>query len=128
MVKKSGKRRVNYTGLSIQILLQTGKILLIVLLLFFLAFGAYKAYTFGFQTMLDRPLRPNTEWTVDFTVREGESAYSIGKRLQSEGIIRNAKRFAAMAAFYRYELEPGTYPVSPSTSMHDLLKQFRLKK
>ncbi len=70
---------------------RTGRIVLIVLVLCLLAFGVFRAAD-------SRNLRPvqTTSEEVIFTVNQGDTLRSVSRRLEDEGIIRNA------GSFYRF--------------------------
>ncbi len=59
-----------------------------------------------------------------FTVQDGDTATSIGQRLQQKGIIRNATLFEllAKAQNLQSQLRTGTYDLSAGMSMNTIMQ------
>ncbi len=61
---------------------------------------------------------------VYFEIKQGEGAYSIGKKLELQGLIRNYRVFAIVAKYLSYDkkLLSGYYELNRDMNMIDILK------
>lgn len=93
--------------------------LLLALLAFACAFGGTTALL-----TVTQPAAPGITTQVDFTVQSGDSAKSIGERLQQQGLIRNATLFELLAKVQNLQsqLRAGTYTLSPGMSMGQIIQ------
>lgn len=86
---------------------------------------AVVAGAFGWRTY-HLGIRPvGGSGTVEITLEEGNSLSSIAKTLESKKVIRSAKVFEYYARFHqasRY-LQAGTYNISPSQSVAEIIAQ-----
>ena len=81
--------------------------------------------TFGDITppLSSEPLPPRGIVTID--VRAGESAKSIGEKLEETGVVRSSRQFESLAALLGYadQLQAGTYDFEPGLSALQVLER-----
>ena len=81
--------------------------------------------TFGEITppLSSEPLPPRGIVTID--VRAGESAKSIGEKLEETGVVRSSRQFESLAALLGYadQLQAGTYDFEPGLSALQVLER-----
>lgn len=84
--------------------------------------GRY-CYDFGYRVFTETAIEeaPGTDIVVQVTLDMSE--YEIGKTLEKEGLIRDAKLFYAQLKLSAYsgELLPGTYTLNTSMTGKDML-------
>lgn len=71
-------------------------------------------YKFGYDIFNTQPMSPGDGQEVTVVIKEGASAYRIGKALESKGLIDNALVFYAQERLsnYKGQLKAGTYILS----------------
>lgn len=76
---------------------------------------------------ITQPANKNQTALVQFVVIHGDTALSIGQRLQDDGLIRNGLVFAYWAQYQNLanHLEEGGYLLSPSMPMNQILTQLK---
>jgi UPF0755 protein len=74
-----------------------------------------------------QPANAKEPATVQFEVKDGDTANSVAQRLQDEGLIRNALVFRLWARYKKLDsgLEKGVYLLSPSMSMDKIIAQLQ---
>ncbi|HEU0026045.1 MAG TPA: endolytic transglycosylase MltG [Ktedonobacterales bacterium] len=74
-----------------------------------------------------QPTNAKEAATVQFEVKDGDTATSVAQRLQDEGLIRNALVFRLWARYKKLDsgLEKGVYLLSPSMSMDKIIGQLQ---
>lgn len=90
------------------------KLLLYVCVVFFIIWVGKTTYQFGYDVFNQQPMRPGEGQEVTVVIREGASAYEIGKTLESKGLVKDAEVFLVqeLLSNYRGQLRPGTYLLS----------------
>jgi len=75
---------------------------------------------------IDGPAGSSTS-PVPFTVRTGDSASEVGRRLEQEKLIRSGLLFRLLVSYRRVgsELVAGDYELSPSMRMDEIVDKFR---
>lgn len=70
------------------------------------------------------PTNKENNENVYFEVKKGDTAYSIGIRLESDGLIRNSKLFTGLAKYLKYDkkLQAGFYEINHSMSTIKILR------
>ena len=70
------------------------------------------------------PTNEGNNESVYFEVKKGDTAYSIGKRLESDKLIRNSKLFTGLAKYLKYDkkLQAGFYEINSSMSTINILR------
>jgi len=93
-------------------------IISIILILFV---GIITGFTFFYFLS---PTNKNNNDSVYFEVKKGDTAYSIGKRLKSDGLIRNSKLFTGLAKYLKYDkkLQAGFYEINHSMNTINILR------
>lgn len=72
-----------------------------------------------------RPTNSKVTTVVNFEVKSGDSADSVGQRLQADGLIRSSLLFVRLARIKKLNsLVPGVYHLSPSMTMYAILSKF----
>ncbi len=71
------------------------------------------------------PVDPNDTQTVRFTIESGESISEIGQSLEDAHLLRNSTVFRYMVQFLGVtgEISYGTYDLSPSMSVNDIIAE-----
>jgi peptidoglycan lytic transglycosylase G len=74
-----------------------------------------------------QPANAKESATVQFEVKDGDTANSVAQRLQDEGIIRNALVFRLWARYKKLDsgLEKGVYLLSPAMSTDKIIAQLQ---
>lgn len=74
----------------------------------------------GAQAFL--PVAPGANRQVSFEVQSGDTARTVGDRLEKAGLIRSASAFAVLARAHGLELKQGTYTLSPGMSADTIIR------
>lgn len=94
-----------------------------------LVLAAFAVSFAGATAALDvyQPANAKVTTTVQFEVKDGDTANSIAQRLQDEGIIRNALVFRLWARYKKLDsgIEKGVYLLSPSMSLDAIIAQLQ---
>jgi len=79
------------------------------------------------QKEIQQPIDPNDKSTISFSVSQGESASTIGPRLQQQGLIRDAELFRYLVRYRGIDnqLEVGDYELSRSMTMEQIVTQLQ---
>lgn len=79
------------------------------------------------QGEIKQPVDPGSEQRIRFDVAPGETASTIGPRLEAQGLIRNASVFAALARYrgVDHALQVGEYELSPGMTMEEVLTELQ---
>ncbi|MCL6429541.1 MAG: endolytic transglycosylase MltG [Anaerolineae bacterium] len=79
------------------------------------------------QSDIKHPVDPGSEERVRFDVAPGDTAATIGPRLEAEGLIRNGSVFAALARYrgVDHALQVGEYELSPGMTMEEVLTELQ---
>lgn len=100
------------------------KIIITIVIVFFVYRFAMSAYGFGYRVFTEPPVSEASKEVVTVAIAEGKSALEIGKILEKNGLIRDAKLFAIAEIFssYNKEIKPGIYDLSPAMTMEEMMK------
>lgn len=81
------------------------------------------AYDFGYRIFADVPFAATPGEEVSVAIVEGKSAMDIGKILESEGLIADAKLFYAQELLSEYhgKLKPGIYALNTSMKAKEMM-------
>lgn len=88
----------------------------------FIEIGSY-CYNFGYRVFTETAIEETPGTDVMVQVNSDMSEYEIGKMLEKEGLIRDAKLFYAQLKLSAYsgKLIPGTYTLNTSMTGKDML-------
>ncbi|HEX7259561.1 MAG TPA: endolytic transglycosylase MltG, partial [Candidatus Saccharimonadia bacterium] len=72
-----------------------------------------------------RPADPDAKQPISYRLENGTSVDEIARRLEEEGIIKNAAAFNLFVTFrgLRSGLKAGTYELNPNETMNDIAQQ-----
>ena len=86
--------------------------------------GSMLAYEYGQRVFNEPPVSAGSGRTVTIEVKKGESAKEIGAKLEKKGLIRDAAlfRIQEMLSAYKDEMKPGTYRLSTSMTIEEMLE------
>jgi len=101
------------------------KTILTIISIAFIILACFVAYRFGRQIFTDSAMTNNRETNITYqlTIKKGESALSVGTRLEEAGIIESRFAFWAQAYLYEYTIGPGEYTVESSDSSKEIGKK-----
>ncbi len=90
------------------------KIALYICIIVFLIWVGRSAYQFGYDVFNQQAMSPGEGQQVTVVIKEGSSAYKVGKTLEQKGLIKNALAFAVQERMSAYhgQLKAGTYLLS----------------
>ncbi|MEE0463256.1 endolytic transglycosylase MltG [Blautia hydrogenotrophica] len=90
------------------------RILLYVCVVFLIIWAGKTAYHFGYSIFNQRAMSPEDGQEVTVVIKEGASAYQVGKTLEKKGLIEDAKVFVFQEKLsnYRGQIKAGTYILS----------------
>lgn len=79
------------------------------------------------QSEIAQPSDPDNKQKVSFRVERGESAATIGARLEKEGLIRDAGLFSSLVRYRGVggTLQAGDYLLSPSMTMDQIIDELQ---
>ena len=100
------------------------KVVLAIVIVMLVYKGSMIAYEYGQRVFNEPPMSAGSGRTVTFVVKEGESAKEIGDNLEKNGLIRDAVlfRIQEMLSAYKDEWKPGTYELSTSMTIEEMLQ------
>lgn len=77
-----------------------------------------------YQKDINTPVDETSDTTVHFRIDRGESAKTIGKKLEEEGLIRNARSFYIYIKRNEPEINilAGRFPLSPKMTVPEIIK------
>ena len=86
--------------------------------------GSTIAYEYGLRVFNEPPMSAGNGRNIIFEVKEGETAREIGVNLEKKGLIRDAVlfRIQEMLSAYKDEMKPGTYRLSTSMTIEEMLE------
>lgn len=92
--------------------------------------GAMRGYEFGYKVFADEPMTTGEGRSVTVTVTEGMSAKEMGELLYDRGLIDDKQLFNVqyMLSEYRKDLKAGTYELSTSMTVDEMLKTMAQKE
>ena len=92
--------------------------------------GAMRGYEFGYKVFADEPMTTGEGRSVTVTVTEGMSAKEMGELLYDRGLIDDKQLFSVqyMLSEYRKDLKAGTYELSTSMTVDEMLKTMAQKE
>lgn len=114
--KKRGYRRMT-TGV-IGIAIQVAVTCLIVVVFYI---GMSRAYRLGYHIFSNEAVDSAPGITMNITIVEGQSAYTVGQTLQKKGLIEDGIAFWIQSMVYDADIYPGTYTVSTAMSSKEIL-------
>ena len=82
------------------------------------------AYQFSYDVFSDQAVAEDSDEQVTVEITEGMTAKDIGELLESKGLVKSARVFEYHTKFSQYkdQIQPGTYELSPSMTMDDMLR------
>lgn len=97
------------------------RVILFMLVIYFLQIGALMAYRYGhgllYQHAMEEP--PGTEASIE--ILKGESRRAIAEKLEKAGLIDNQDAFLFQSRLYKAEFVPGSYTLNRSMSIKELI-------
>jgi cell division protein YceG involved in septum cleavage len=90
------------------------KIALYICILVFLIWVGKSAYQFGYDVFNQQAMSPGEGQQVTVVIKEGASAYKVGKTLEQKGLIKDAAAFVVQERMSAYhgQIKAGTYLLS----------------
>lgn len=81
------------------------------------------AYTFAYDVFSDQAVNEDSDEQVTVEITEDMSTKDVGELLESKGLVKSASVFEYHTKFSQYNglIQPGTYELSPSMTMDDIL-------
>lgn len=85
----------------------------------------YYSYEFGYGAFSNEPLGTNDGYRPTVVVQEGDTQKEVAEQLYSMDMISCPEQFLFRARFSEYngKIKPGTYEVSASMGIDDILKR-----
>ena len=110
----------NTVGTLIDVII---KIVVAILLIIFIYKGALLAYGYGYRVFTEEPVTTGEGRTISVEIKKGESAKTIGKMLESKGLIRDYKLFVIQEGLsgYRKMEKAGIYDLNTSMTTDEML-------
>ncbi|MFQ8690620.1 MAG: endolytic transglycosylase MltG [Blautia sp.] len=105
--ENEGKIASGMAGSVLRILLYVCVVLLII-------WAGKTAYQLGYQIFNQQAMDPGDGREVTVVIKEGASAYQVGRTLEKKGLIEDAKVFFVQEKLsnYRGKIKAGTYILS----------------
>lgn len=107
------------------------KIAIIAIIVMFIYKGALLAYDYGYRIFEEPPMAGEgmEGREVVVTISEGMSAKEMGQLLFMKGLIRDEKLFRIqhMLSEYKKDLLPGTFTLSTSMTVDEMLKAMTIE-
>ena len=90
------------------------KIALYICIIVFLIWIGKSTYQFGYDVFNQQAMSPGEGQQVTVVVKEGSSAYDVGRTLEQKGLVKNALAFAVQERMSAYhgKIKAGTYLLS----------------
>ncbi len=90
------------------------KIALYICIIVFLIWVGKSTYQFGYDVFNQQAMSPGEGQQVTVVVKEGSSAYDVGRTLKQKGLVKNALAFAVQERMSAYhgKIKAGTYLLS----------------
>lgn len=107
--------REKFSGVVLGISL---RLLMNVMLVFFLVEGFVNAYHFSYKLFSDIPYMAGSSSEIGVTIQPGSSAYDVAELLDGLGIVDGKYLFLARAYLGKYQTKiiAGTYSLGPGMS------------
>lgn len=90
------------------------KIAVYIFIIVFLIWVGKSAYQFGYDVFNQQAMSPGEGQQVTVVIKEGASAYKVGKTLEQKGLIKDALAFTIQERMSAYhgQIKAGTYLLS----------------
>ena len=100
------------------------KIVLAIIIVMLVYKWSLQAYDYGQRVFNEPPMSAGSGRTVTIVINEGDSAKEIGKKLEKNGLIRDAIlfRIQEMLSAYKDKLQPGTYELNTSMKTEEMME------
>ena len=100
------------------------KIVLAIIMVMLVYKWSLQAYDYGQRVFNEPPMSAGSGRTVTIVINEGDSAKEIGKKLEKNGLIRDAMlfRIQEMLSAYKDKLQPGTYELNTSMKTEEMME------
>ena len=100
------------------------KIVIAVIVIMLVYKYAIMAYDYGYRVFGEEPVSSGEGKTVTVTIDDGMSVKEIGKMLENNGLIRDAKLFVIQekVSAYKDMIAPGVYELNTSMSVENMLE------
>ena len=100
------------------------KIVVAVIIVMLVYKWSVSAYEYGQRVFNDPPVSSGSGRVITVTVEPGDTAKEIGKMLEKNGLIRDAKLFQIqeMLSAYKDEMQPGTYELSTAMTTEEMME------
>ena len=85
-----------------------------IFIIVFLIWVGKSAYQFGYDVFNQQAMSPGEGQQVTVVIKEGASAYKVGKTLEQKGLIKDALAFTVQERMSAYhgQIKAGTYLLS----------------
>lgn len=100
------------------------KIVLAIIMVMLVYKWSLQAYDYGQRVFNEPPMSAGNGRAVTIVINEGDSAKEIGKKLEKNGLIRDAMlfRIQEMLSAYKDKLQPGTYELNTSMKTEEMME------
>lgn len=90
------------------------KIALYICVIVFLIWVGKSTYQFGYNVFNQQAMSPGEGQQVTVVIKEGSSAYNVGRTLEQKGLVKDALAFAVQERMSAYhgQIKTGTYLLS----------------
>lgn len=114
----------NRENMSGTILRFSLRMLVNIVLLFFLVESCITAYYFSYKVFADHPYVAVSKDTRTVNISEGQTAKDVAVVLEESGIVESRYVFLARAYLGRYnsQIQAGTYTLSPGMTPEEICK------
>ena len=85
----------------------------------------FSSYQFSYGAFANEPMEGNESYKVNMVIQEGETQKEVAEQLYRMHMIKDPNQFLFRARFSEYsgKIKPGSYEVSPSMGIDDILKR-----
>lgn len=101
------------------------RVILIAAVVYALLQGVRIAYSFGHGLLYEHALAGEDAPEQEIVIREGEDADTLADQLEDAGLIDNTAAFILQAHLYELEIQPGSYTLSPSMTVVEIIEQLQ---
>ncbi len=99
-----------------------GRLIVYALVIMLLYEGVTAGYAFGHDIFYAPAADPESETDMTVTIEEGTDVFQAASQLTDQGLIAGEASFVAQSLFFSYDVNPGTYTLSPSMTPREILQ------
>ncbi len=101
------------------------RVILIAAVVYALLQGVRIAYSFGHGLLYEHALAGDDAAEQEIVISDGEDLDTLADDLMDAGLIDNRTAFILQAHLYELEIQPGSYALSPSMTVAEIIEQLQ---